>query len=247
MFKKVKHNRISQSVVDQVQEAILEGRLQVGEKLPAEREMMEMFQTSRGTLREALRVLEHKGLIEIRLGVSGGAVVKGMGTEQISESLALLLRMQKVSLSHLAEFREGVEGHVAALAATRARPSDIAELRKILAEAEACCKDVAARRDDFIRADQKFHMTLARITGNPLYIIILETVQENIHNYYFQYLSMNEPEIQENYRDLCDMAQALENRKPDEAGRIAQDHVRRFCHYMKTREGLMPQKMNGGK
>jgi len=223
-------------VVHQIQEAIVDGRLKQGERLPAEREMVEMFQTGRGTLREALRVLEQKGLIEIRLGVTGGAVVKGVGSEQINENLALLLQTQQVSLDHLAEFRVGIEGHVSALAALRAKPSDVLELKEIAAEAETCCDRTATHRNDLIRADERFHMTLARISRNPLYTYILETVHDNIHRYYDRYLSMEEGELRENYRDLCSMAEAVENGDAEEARRLAQDHVQRFYRYMKNRE-----------
>ena len=63
MFKAAKQNRIFQDVVEQIQETILSGKLTPGEMLPPERELKEMLQVSRGTLREALRVLENKGLI----------------------------------------------------------------------------------------------------------------------------------------------------------------------------------------
>ncbi|MBN2123894.1 MAG: FadR family transcriptional regulator, partial [Deltaproteobacteria bacterium] len=116
MFRKAKQNRIFEDVVEQIQEAVLEGRLEPGSKLPSERDLREMFNTSRGTLREALRVLEQKGLISIKTGVTGGAVVNALTTSKVSESLDLLIRYQKVSLSDLAEFREGVEGIVAGLA-----------------------------------------------------------------------------------------------------------------------------------
>ena len=76
LFRAAKQNRIFQDVVEQIQEAIIEGHLKVGDRLPPERELKEMLQTSRSTLREALRVLEQKGLIEIKLGMGGGAVVK---------------------------------------------------------------------------------------------------------------------------------------------------------------------------
>jgi DNA-binding FadR family transcriptional regulator len=236
MFRKASQRRVFQDVVQQIQQAIVDGRLKRGERLPAEREMVEMFQTGRGTLREALRVLEQKGLIEIRLGVNGGAVVKVVGSEQINENLALLLQTQQVSLDHLAEFRVGIEGHVSALAALRAQPSDISELKGIVAEAETYCESTASHRDDLIRADERFHMALARITGNPLYRFILETVHDNIHRYYDRYLSMEEAELRENYRDLCNMAEAVENGDAEEARRLSQDHVKRFYGYMKNRE-----------
>ncbi|MCP4669772.1 MAG: FadR family transcriptional regulator, partial [Desulfobacula sp.] len=110
MFKKAKQNRVFQDVVDQIQNAILNGELAPGSKLPPERALKDMFDTSRGTLREALRVLEQKGLIEIKLGVAGGAIVKRIDTEPIAESLALLIRSGKVSLKHLSEFRILIEG-----------------------------------------------------------------------------------------------------------------------------------------
>ena len=116
MFQKAKQNRIFQNVVAQIQEAILSGDLKTGDTLPPERALREMFQVSRGTLREALRVLEQRGLIEIKLGMSGGAVVKALTTREVSRSLDLLIRYQRVSLRDLAEFREGVEGIVAGLA-----------------------------------------------------------------------------------------------------------------------------------
>ena len=110
MFRKTVQNRIYQDLVEQIQDAILDGKLKPGDKLPSQRELVELFQTSRASLREALRVLQHKGLIEVKLGVSGGAVVKDINTEQITEDLSLLMQHQKVSFDQLAEFREGVEG-----------------------------------------------------------------------------------------------------------------------------------------
>jgi DNA-binding FadR family transcriptional regulator len=134
MFQTAKQTKIFQDVVEQIQEAILDGRLKAGDTLPAERELKQMFNISRGTLREALRVLEQKGLIQIKLGVGGGSVVKAVDTDQISESLGLLIRSQKVSLNHLAEFREDVEGIVAANAARTSMTPEIASNRAVPAE-----------------------------------------------------------------------------------------------------------------
>ncbi len=163
MFRKTKTNRIFEDLVEQIEKAILEGRLKAGDKLPPQRELVETFQTSRASLREALRVLEQKGLIDIKLGVAGGATVRSPDTDQVSESLALLIRHKKVSLDEIAEFREGVEGIVAALATERAKKRDIERLKKLLAEAEKYLKKGIPAWKDSLEADKKIHFAIAKI------------------------------------------------------------------------------------
>ncbi|UCE56613.1 MAG: FadR family transcriptional regulator [Desulfobacterales bacterium] len=236
MFQTAKQTKVFQDVVEQIQQAILDGRLKTGDILPAERELKAMFNISRGTLREALRVLEQKGLIEIKLGIGGGSVVKAVDTEQISESLGLLIRSQKVSLNHLAEFREDVEGIVAAHAAVRSTQGDIQKLKLLLDQAQTCVKQGSSQRNAFIEIDKQIHMRLADITGNPIYTSVLHSIHDNIHRYYDKFLSMENRELQENYQDLCDLIQAVENGNVDLARKIAQRHVKRFNQYMKKRE-----------
>lgn len=236
MFQAAKQTKIFQDVVAQIQDAILDGRLKTGDTLPSERQLKDMFNISRGTLREALRVLEQKGLIEIKLGVGGGSVVKDLNADQVSEGLALLIRSQKVSLNHLAEFREDVEGIVAARAATRRSATDIDVLTELLADARKCIDADPSQRDAFLDIDKRIHMTLAEVTANPIYISVLHSVHDNIHRYYDEFLSMDKHELQENYRDLCDLVQAVEKNQADRARRLARNHVRRFNQYMTGRQ-----------
>jgi len=232
-FKKPKTNRIYQHVVDQIQKAILDGRLKTGDMLPPEMKLKDMFETSRGTIREALRVLEQKGLIDIKIGVGGGAVVKSVGTEKIVESLDLLIQTQKVTYDHLAEFREGVEGLVAALAAERAKKADIESLKKIV----DCAGDVLETEDldseTFVRLDTELHIALAEIAGNPIYLANLRMVHERILNAYEQFSLRRKSVLEENYQDLCRIVEAIENGESDQAQALAQNHVRRFNLYMK--------------
>ena len=236
MFQAAKQTKVFQDVVEQIQEAILDGRLTTGQTLPAERELKEMFSISRGTLREALRVLEQKGLIEIKLGVGGGSVVKAVDTDQISESLGLLIRSQQVSLNHLAQFREDVEGIVAAYAAKNHTAEDIRKLKDLLHNASKCVKRGTSQRNAFIDIDKQIHMTMAQITGNPVYITVLNSIHDNIHRYYDKFLSMDKPELEENYNDLCDLVGAIENSDAATARKVAKQHVMRFNQYMKERE-----------
>lgn len=234
MFKQAKQNRIFQDVIDQIQDAILDGRLTAGEKLPAERKLKDMFQTSRGTLREALRVLEQKGLIEIKTGTNGGAIIKSLSSNKVSESLDLLIRSQKVSLQDLAEFREGVEGTVTGLAAMRATKEDHETLRKILIEAKNILNDENINWDNFINNDNDFHWKLAQIAGNPIYKSILKTVHDNINRYYIKFLAKEKKLMQKNYEDLCDIAIAVEKGDPKKASSLARKHVEQFNSYMEN-------------
>ena len=236
MFKAAKQNRIFQDVVEQIQETILSGKLKPGEMLPSERELKEMLQVSRGTLREALRVLEQKGLIEIKLGVGGGAVVQDVSYDQMNESLALLIRYQKVSLRHLSEFRVGVEGQVSALAAARATPADVIRLKSMLEQARQFAEKGIDFQKEFVEVDKQIHLALAEITGNPVYISLHHTVHDNIDQYYEAFLSMKQRELEENFADLGSIIAAVEKKDMDEARRLAQAHVLRFNHYMENRE-----------
>jgi DNA-binding FadR family transcriptional regulator len=236
MFRRARQNRVYQDVVGQIQKAILEGKLSIGDRLPAERELTDLFKASRGTIREALRVLEQKGLIEIKLGVAGGAVIKGVTTDQMSESLALLVQHKQVSLNHLAEFREGVEGLVAALAAQRATKQDVDELRGLLAQAHDHLTQGVSHWDNFIRVDEQVHLALSRITGNPLFASVLKTVHDNIHRYYESFLPGDEVVMGENYQDLCDIVEAVARGQGAQAAKLAQSHVRRFNRRMKTKQ-----------
>jgi DNA-binding FadR family transcriptional regulator len=236
LFREAKQNRIFQDVVEQIQEAIISGRLQKGDRLPAERELKEMLKTSRSTLREALRVLEHKGLIEIKLGMGGGAIVRNASIDQVSESLDLLIRSQQVSLNHLAEFRERVEGDVAALAATRITKKDIRLLEDLLRQAQDCVDSGVEFVAEFIEVDRKIHMAFARITGNPVYISIHRTIHNNINRYFERYLLMEDLEMKENFRDLKALVRAVAQKDAELARSIAQTHVRHFNNHMKKFE-----------
>lgn len=234
MFRPARQNKVFQDVVDQIEEAILSRQLKPGDVLPPERELKDMLQVSRGTLREAFRVLEEKGLLDIKLGTGGGAVIKDPSFEPVSESLARLIRHQKVSLAHLAEFREGVEGQVAALAAQRATPEEIRELENLLQTTQDLACQGREKSQEFLEADKGVHLKLAEISGNPIYQFVHLSVHDNIDRYYERYLTMDDWEMAENCQDLKSIVQAVKEGRADEARRLAGDHVHRFSSYMES-------------
>ena len=232
MFKKTSQQRMFQDLVSQIEQAILDGRLKTGDKLPPQRVLVEMFQTSRATLREALRVLELKGLIDIKLGASGGAIVKKVNTEPVTESLAMLMQHRRVSLQELAEFREGVEGHVAALASERVSDEEIHQLELLLSKARSFLKDGVASWEKFCIVDQQIHIAIARASHNAVYRFVLRVVHDNLEPFYEAYPLKDKRIMQENFQDLHDIVRAIAKRKPTVVKTLMQSHVRRFNRHM---------------
>lgn len=227
MFTAVKPNRIFQDVVDQIQDVILRGEIAPGEKLPPERELKEMFSISRGTLREALRVLEQKGLIEIQLGAGGGAMVQAVTPEVMADGLSLLVRGLKIPLADLQEFRSDIEGSIARLAAQRATPQNISDLRRILAEAQTTLEE-SAGLEAYVAVDAKLHMTLARISGNVVYEYIQTAIHQNINRYYAEYLEHEESVLREHYEDLKTIVAAVEAGDEEQARTAMRLHLSRL-------------------
>ena len=109
MFKSVRPDRISQAIVDQIKEAIFQKKIKTGDKLPSERQMMEQFQTSRVTVREALKTLEHSGILEIKRGTQGGAFVRDPDVKFVNNFLQDMFSMGNIKVFDLTEARMAVE------------------------------------------------------------------------------------------------------------------------------------------
>ncbi|OGP95727.1 MAG: hypothetical protein A2157_06130 [Deltaproteobacteria bacterium RBG_16_47_11] len=105
MFDSVKSDKVSQHIIDQIRNAIFDGRLKPGDKLPSERELVEKFKVSKATLREALRSLEVLGFLEIRKGVSGGAFVTEVDMTKAKDCFTNFLLFKNLSLKNLSEVR----------------------------------------------------------------------------------------------------------------------------------------------
>ena len=137
-------------------------------------------------------------------------------------------------------FQDVVEQNQQAILDDRLKTGDTLlaewELKQLFDQAQTCVEHGSFQRNAFIEIDKKIHMTLADITGNPIYSSVLHSIHDNIHRYYDRFLSMEKRELQENLQDLCDLIQAVENRNADQAQKIAQNHVKRFNRYMKKRE-----------
>lgn len=175
MFDAVRHRKAPQQIVHQIRNAILEGRLTPGDKIASDRELMEQFNVSRQTLREALRALEYLGLIEIRKGVTGGAYVAEVDMDITRDSLVNFLHFKNLSVHHLSEIRKIIEPYAARVAAASICEEDLARLREI----HQTCKEISADgySGELTRHEIRFHRIIANTTGNPILILMLDFVE----------------------------------------------------------------------
>ncbi len=234
--EKIKKNRMYQAVVSQIEAAIVDGELQPGDTLPPELKLKEMVGASRGTVREALRVLEEKGLIEVRPGASGGAVVRHTSVDTLADNLNLLLQLKKVRLDHMAEFRETVEAQATALAARRATPAAIEKLREIVARAKDVLKLDPENWGEFCLLDIELHVTLAEIAGNPVFLVVTRMIHQSILGDVDRFAIRGKKSLQDNLKDMDALVAAVASGDEKLAARLAREHIVTFNKHMKQRE-----------
>jgi GntR family transcriptional regulator, transcriptional repressor for pyruvate dehydrogenase complex len=231
VFKKVAHSNIYQAIVLQVEERILSDHLKPGDRLPSERKLTEVFQTSRRTLREAMRILEQKGLVEVRVGSKGGAFVTDRSSDRMKESLSLLIRQKKIPYESLVEFRYELEGKVAALAAERALPAEVATLKALLEDAKRLAAAGLKESDRFNDLETQLHLHLSHIGKNPLYEVILQTIHEVLVFPSFKVVKVDQEYLRQALEDWVVMVKAIERKQATRAGALMREHLERFSRY----------------
>ncbi|MFF0224096.1 FadR/GntR family transcriptional regulator [Streptomyces sp. NPDC004629] len=169
--------KASDVLAAEVRERILSGEFPEGTALPPERQLVEQTGLSRATVREALRTLEVERLVEIRPGRGGGAFVQRPGRQSLADTVQLVIRGQRIRLEALHETREAIEPACAALAARRRSEQDLADLDAAHAELVGAGEDVPR----FLRANIRWHNTVARAGDNELLIGFLAALSESIH------------------------------------------------------------------
>lgn len=231
--KSIKHNKMFQEIVEQVEQAILQGELRPGDSLPPELQLKEMFQTGRSTVREAIRVLEALGYLEIRQGVGGGSFVKAIEPDNVANSMIRYLLSNNVSFDDIANFRELVEGGATALAAQSASSEQIEHLREILELSREVLEANPADWINHYKFDEKIHVAIAEITSNPLFVVVLHALHFNLLDADDRFAPKSPKDLWDNYESLNKIVTAIENGDAKAAERAAREHVNIFNIHMK--------------
>ena len=171
MYRAVQASRLYELIVEQIERSIRTGQLKPGDQLPAERELAQRFDVSRTAVREAVKALGEKGLVEAQPG-RGTFIIDGTA-HAIRQSLDRLVTMGQLDGSaHLVEVREILEPEIAARAAAHAQDKHLAAMREAIAAMDAAIHD----GDRFIEADLDFHLALAEATENPIILNLIDSI-----------------------------------------------------------------------
>lgn len=174
-FRALQQRRAFEEIILQIEQAIVDGRLGQGDRLPGERELAETFGVSRSSVREALRALEMFGVVVARrgTGADAGSTVAAGARPGLVSALRLHSALLRIPTDDFVDLRALVEGHAASRAALRPGADRTRPLRELIERMRG-----AAGPADFHHLDTSFHVTLAEVSGNALILLLMGALRE---------------------------------------------------------------------
>ena len=220
----IKKRKLSDEVLERLLLLFESGEFKPHDEMPSERELMERFQVGRPAVREAMQSLERLGLIAIRHG-ERAKVLEPTGDgifDQIDFAARQLLANSAENVEFLKEARQILEAGIAKLAVERAVPADIRTLEKHLRS----MRENKDNRDEFVKADQQFHLALAKMTRNPILWTAMRAVFKWLKQYYVELLGVTGLEdltLQEHES----IFKSIVSRHSEAAAKHVSDHILR--------------------
>ncbi len=220
VYRTVRTSRLYEQIVKQVEDSILSGQLKPGDQLPAERDLAQRFGVSRTAVREAVKTLREKGLVEAYSGK--GTFITNGTSQAIRQSLDLMIRINQAEGSaHLAELRQVLEPEIAALAAPRIEEQLLATMREAVATMDRNLHDP----DAYVEADLDFHLALAEAAGNPLILSLLDSIVGLLREQRSRIFNVDGGPERGQYHHKRILA-AIENRDPEKACDAMRAHLK---------------------
>lgn len=206
----VKKQHLSELIADKLQTMILQREYELNERLPSERDLAKQLNVSRNVVREAIKLLQERGMVKVQSG--SGVYISAQEAETISRSVGLYVQRQNVSVAQVFEVRWILETENARLAAQRATPHDLHLLEACLSRSKDAIEDPSS----FTSLDIEFHRLLAVSTGNPVLPLLLDTIVDTLSDHIKR--TSNLPGAQENaLRHHAAIFDAVRRHNPEEA------------------------------
>ncbi|MGH3506000.1 MAG: FadR/GntR family transcriptional regulator [Nocardioidaceae bacterium] len=209
-----------------VRDALRDG-LKPGDMLMPEHAMLEAYQIGRGTLREALRLLEFQGVITLKPGPRGGPILQDPDATHLASTVVLLMRLKESPFRTIVEVRSALEPMISNLAATRMSDESLDELQRTIDQMQLHLDD----QHTFLVANKRFHDIIAWSSGNTLFGYIVESLLDIMDGTVVgvDYPSHRRRAILQAHVDIF---AALEARDPDAAQARMREHIDAYERYV---------------
>ncbi|MCG6534318.1 MAG: GntR family transcriptional regulator [Syntrophales bacterium LBB04] len=187
MFEPLEKRRYSEQIAHLIRQRILTQHLENGARLPTERQLAEELCVSRSVIREALRMLDASGYVNVKKGPRGGIFVSQVYHKPISDSLKHLAALGQITVDHLFDVRLKIEPFMAMEAARHATKADVKRLRDLMVEASQCLEDAAALKEKNIL----FHILLGEASRNPVTAMFMKSIAEILNELAYKFLNLS--------------------------------------------------------
>jgi DNA-binding FadR family transcriptional regulator len=224
MFRPVGKPRVAEEIVQQLRGLILRGEYAVGDKLPPERKLAEELGVNRASLREAIKSLEHMGLVKTRQG-DGTRVLDFMqtaGVELVSHLIPGEGAPNLQVMTDVLDFRRWFGREVARLAAERALQEDVKKLEALADQAS----DPALDLNELLKLDFEFYVSMAQAGKNRVMQLLINTIRVAVSSYapFFAQFNPPPPAVRKHHRELI---KAIVAKDADGASKIAEAYLRK--------------------
>src|SRR3954465_2598898 len=204
----------------------LRDNLRPGDLLLPERTMLEKYQTGRGTLREALRLLEFQGVISLKPGPRGGPVLQDPDASHLASTVILLMQLKQAPFRSIVEVRSALEPMTSSLAAVRMTDEDLSALE----DSVFAMRDELDNQRSFLAANTRFHDVIAWSSGNALFGYIVDSLLGIMDG---SAIGMDYPPHRRTaiLQAHVEIFEALKSRDPVVAGERMRRHIEEYERY----------------
>jgi GntR family transcriptional repressor for pyruvate dehydrogenase complex len=246
-WQPVEKLRSYEQIVTQIEDMIRSGHLQVGDKIPSERSLAEQFHVSRVVVRESIRHLEARNIIEVQQG--SGTYVRRVPPQTLAQNVTLLLELEKSSFVDLMMVRQALEVTAARLAATQATPEELLEIAGCAHAMRQVAEGSGNEKDkyfDYGAKDLDFHRLIARASHNAPLASFLDAILPMIMEGRFALVnSFGDAEnffrrrgVERIHTEHVSIIDALRRHDAEAAARLMTQHTARSIAFFKNIEDL---------
>jgi DNA-binding FadR family transcriptional regulator len=219
-------SKVAEDVARDILGWICEGGLKIGSRLPGEAQMLAKYGVGRGSLREALRILEVHGVITIKAGPGGGPVVTGTTTRDFGRMATIFFQAGGMTFRELIDIRLVLEPMGARLAAERGDPELVREL---------LASETSTRNDmEYLRTSEAFHRQVSRMSGNAILNLISHAMEDIFHDRVAGMLFPPE-DRGEVVKAHDEIAAAIAAGDGALSERLMRDHMSQYVRYVRER------------